>query len=795
MSKKFKLQISMLSDWHIGTGAGIPGSVDKKMMRDSDGFPFIPAKTINGIWRDAMETITQALDEGKTVDWSNFAKAIFGNQPALPGADPTIAPFASTLGIQPARYPSVLRDKINALATSKDQTNKTKYIAALTFIKPGVAIDCASGSARPDYLRFEEMGRVGSVLEAEGEFVGDNETAWALLVVSAHFIERMGGKRRRGAGRCQWKLFDEKDNLCDVNQAIEHLRGLENKPPALPQSKQAAHVNNLEFAASATNTNWQSIPYTLELQTPVSIVTATLGNVAESLDFIPGTYLLTPFIKAIPVALRNEFFQALAAGNIQILPATIQINNERGLPIPKAFSAKKVGGSFMEEGTVFNRFRDENKSGEQLKPYRNGFVYSLANTDQLPSYLNAKKTLSMHNVIEDKVQCPTEEVGGVYARAAIAAGTILRGEIHLSGDLNDKFKSELGKATGNIRLGTSKKDDYGLAMLTVGEAKPLPVSIPTNGKSELIVYLESDLLLRNTNLRHTNLAEDLQKHLNEKLGTQLKLCLKDAVLQTRRIESWQTTWGRPRPTLIAIAAGSCALFTYEGELAQATLQTLQTLQTTGLGERRGEGYGQIRFNPALLAEPAQKMAAAVKGENKPTSKPAAATVRTEIEAFAKLLEDVAWRAEIYSAAAKIAAKLDRRKEIFGFDSTNKGTSQKPSQSQIGGLRSVISRLQSNQDKGIVTGWIEHLLKAENRADKWPEGVLKRLNTLITDEKIIWEKLQPELHLPSNLTTPIESLKTRHWAEAVRTLFYECAHAHKRATEKINKSAKGAGNNG
>ena len=801
MSKNFKLQITMLSDWHIGTGAGIPGSVDKKMMRDSDDFPFIPAKTINGIWRDATEIITQGLDDGKADDWSNFAEAIFGNQPAVLGADPTITPFASALEIQPAYYPQTLRNKINSLPT---QSDKQKYLTALTFIKPGVAIDRDSGSARPDFLRFEEMGRVGSILEAEGEFVGDNETAWALLVVSAHFIERVGGKRRRGAGRCQWKLFDEKGNLCDVNQAIKHLREFENKTLNLPLPKVGVERKTFKFVPSPSTTNWQSIPYTLELQTPVAIVTATLGNVSESLDFIPGTYLLSPFIKSIPAAQRDDFFQAIAAGNFQILPATIQINGERGVPVPNAFSALKVGGDFDKKGTIYNRFHDKNEKNHQLKPYRQGYVSSLADSQQLPPYLKAHKTLSMHNVIKDEVQRPTEEVGGVFAREAIAAGTVLRGEIHLTKELHEKFKTELSNAAGKIRLGTSKKDDYGLAALTLKAAAALKCNISTNDKKELIVYLESDLLLRNVNLRQTNLQEDLQTTLSEKLGIPLKLKepteeekklgITYAVRQTRRIESWQTTWGMPRPTLIAIAAGSCAVFTYEGELAQATLQKLQT---SGIGERRGEGYGQIRFNPWLLTKEAQTLKAAAKGENKPVAPTAANDSLTDIAAFAKLLEEVVWRAETQSAAAKIAAKLEKRKEIFGFDSTNKSTSQKPSQSQIGGLRSVISRLTSNTDadKKVVTGWIKQLQKSDNRANKWPDDVLNEIKKLVTDEKLIWGKLQPEFHLPATLLTDQTTLKSQRWAEAVRTLFYECAHAHKRATEKDNPTAKGAGTNG
>jgi CRISPR-associated protein Csx10 len=802
MSKKFKIQITMLSDWHIGTGAGIPGSVDKKMMRDSGGFPFIPAKTINGIWRDAMETITQGLDCGMAQGWSKWVETIFGAQPNLLDRSElelrvknNRKTFSdSLLTIEPANLPVMLRDKINALVTDKDQTNKTKYLNALTFIKPGVAIDGESGSAKPDHLRFEEMGRVGSVLEAEGEFADDNETAWALLVVSAAFIERMGGKRRRGAGSCQWKILDESGKECPVDQAINHLRALENKMPDVPPSQSASYLNNARFATAAAKTDWQCIPYTLELQTPVAIVTATLGNVSESLDFIPGTYLLSPFIKSIPAAQRDDFFQAIAAGNIQILSATIQINGERGVPVPNAFSKHKDGGDFDKNGTIYNRFRDD-KSKKQLKPYRNGYISSLADSQQLPAYLNARKTLSMHNVIEDKYQRPTEEVGGVFAREAIAAGTVLRGEIHLTKELYDKFQIEISKAAGKIRLGTSKKDDYGLATLTVTLKKDDPAlkcNISTNDKNELIVYLESDLLLRNSNLRQTNLAKDLREYLIEKLGLQLKSEV--AFLQTRRIESWQTTWGMPRPTLIAIAAGSCAVFTYDGELAKEKLAVLQKLQASGIGERRGEGYGQIRFNPPLLLKEAQKLNAAVKGENKPVTPPAATGSLTDSIAFAKLLEEVVWRTEIHSAAAKIAASLDRRKEIFGFDSTNKSTSQKPSQSQIGGLRSVISRLKSKTDPDtkVVTGWIEQLQKSDNRANKWPDDVLNEIKKLVTDEKIIWVKLQPEFHLPATLLTDQTTLKTQCWAEAVRTLFHECAHAHKRATET---TAKGVGNNG
>src|SRR5207248_3316920 len=117
---------------------------------------------------------TFALDKGAEGAWSKFVELIFGNQPALPGADPTRKPFSSILIVRPARLDKQLRDKINSFAQTDGtdeekrpgKIQKQKYLAALTFIKPGVAIDGVTGTAWPAYLRFEEMGRSSTVLEA-----------------------------------------------------------------------------------------------------------------------------------------------------------------------------------------------------------------------------------------------------------------------------------------------------------------------------------------------------------------------------------------------------------------------------------------------------------------------------------------------------------------------------------------------------------------------------------------------------------------------------------------------------
>ena len=67
------LKIEFQSDWHIGSGAGIPGSVDRQVLRDSQGLPYIPGKTLTGILRDAAEFITDIRGE-------KVSLKLFGNQ-------------------------------------------------------------------------------------------------------------------------------------------------------------------------------------------------------------------------------------------------------------------------------------------------------------------------------------------------------------------------------------------------------------------------------------------------------------------------------------------------------------------------------------------------------------------------------------------------------------------------------------------------------------------------------------------------------------------------------------------
>jgi len=235
---KYQITIKMESDWHIGSGAGQPGNIDRLVKRDAANLPFIPAKTLTGIWRDACEQVAWGLDGGGTNnDWQKWVNYLFGDQPALPQEDSNSPlpedieqPIAAALSVRKAELPETLR---NAL------TGKELLKEALTFVKPGISIDPTTGCTKTDFLRFEEVVRSGSLLEATCTLDKSQLSpeqlllAQALLAAGAAFVERLGAKRRRGVGRCQITLEGQMESSIKwLENFIEQKQELP-KPPEI----------------------------------------------------------------------------------------------------------------------------------------------------------------------------------------------------------------------------------------------------------------------------------------------------------------------------------------------------------------------------------------------------------------------------------------------------------------------------------------------------------------------------------------------------------------------------------
>jgi CRISPR-associated protein Csx10 len=835
---KFQLTITMLSDWHVGSGASRRGDIDRLIQRDTDGLPYLPAKTLTGIWRDACELIATGLDRtenettsAEVVRWSQWVDYLFGEQPAIAESAIETAPQPAALSIRAAHLPAALKQQLNHRSKPAHQALQS----AFTFIKPGISIDAKTGCAVEDFLRFEEMARIGTVLTAECELlapldIAQQEVAFTLLAAGAKVVERLGGKRRRGAGRCQFQIRWTEGGLIQAN-SWEVLDRPAPEPPKIPESSENTSEKLLNsFEISIDKARWQRIGITLEALTPIVIPARTIGNVVETLDYIPGTYLLRLVLQQAR-SLDIELRDAVAQGDLLVTNATIAVSNHPGQPVPASLFYEKLGGGFAKDGDVYNRLC-EPEPATQAKGYRKGYIGATVYPETAPLYKTVDTLVGTHNTIQDEVQRPTSDVGGVYSYEAIAPKTVFRAELRMHPStyaaLCQKQPDWWQKLAGHHRIGQSKKDDYGAVDIKVEPIEQEQPQAANSTVTKLTVWLLSDVLLRNDCLRPTASLEDFQNvllqalKLNDNDSLQIQLQSPDegmvsAVLRSRRLESWQTRWNLPRPSLVGIAAGSCAVF----EVTAGTLDPakLQQLELSGIGERTVEGYGQICFNHPLLTQPLSTNMQKYR-ERAVTNKPPQPQSNSESSSlssllsspnpnddpvfkYAHLIEIAAWREAIRKAALFLASTSTYREELLGIwiQPNEKGEPiSQPSMSQLGGLRSVASRLRSpsreNQENPVsknqedpVTRWIKSI--REKKRDKWDgtNNGLDKINNLVTKQEPIWQSISKaltDLNYPSlqDLTLTSKSvLEQDLWAEAVQLVVDACIRAHKRDLEK------------
>lgn len=56
--KKIGYEITFHTDWHCGSGLAAGADVDALVIKDRDGLPFVPGKTIKGLLREATEYLS-----------------------------------------------------------------------------------------------------------------------------------------------------------------------------------------------------------------------------------------------------------------------------------------------------------------------------------------------------------------------------------------------------------------------------------------------------------------------------------------------------------------------------------------------------------------------------------------------------------------------------------------------------------------------------------------------------------------------------------------------------------------
>ena len=212
-------------DLHIGSGVGLPGLIDEYVVRDENQFVYIPASEIKGIVRDSCAKLLRyrgrlnELCEGqiKWLDGQNSPQDLCGFENREPcilcaifGSPVTPAGF----WFSPARYAEQYRHTILDIKLDEDQPPVAAWRDSAT--SAHAAIDRKTKRAAAHQLFNLEVVRTSEVFEGfirplaiSQPCAHSAEELLGWLTASLLFTRRLGGRRRKGWGRCRFTLVED----------------------------------------------------------------------------------------------------------------------------------------------------------------------------------------------------------------------------------------------------------------------------------------------------------------------------------------------------------------------------------------------------------------------------------------------------------------------------------------------------------------------------------------------------------------------------------------------------------
>ena len=177
--------ITFFSDWNCGSGLSAGSESDSQVKKNKDGLPYLPGRTTKGLLRDAARD----LFEGDS-DSDKFIEACFGQKKAEFDSGKPLSPFFfSNSEFTP--------DIANYFISHPVETRK------LFRNIPSTSIDEETGVAKKEFLRTMEVA-IPLTLTGFISNIPDDD------VIKMHaclkMVKRLGIKRNRGLGRCQFNI-------------------------------------------------------------------------------------------------------------------------------------------------------------------------------------------------------------------------------------------------------------------------------------------------------------------------------------------------------------------------------------------------------------------------------------------------------------------------------------------------------------------------------------------------------------------------------------------------------------
>lgn len=165
-------KITFHTDWHCGSGLAAGAAVDALVIKDKEGMPYVPGKTIKGLVREAVDVI--AADKKDT----DLYKLVFGVEGDIRGE----SFFTNAIMNQ---------DEHDFIVSADAASYMYRSIASTAIDDNGIAVDNSLRSIQ-----------VTVPCTLTGEIQNIPNGMEEPICKALKYIKRLGQWRNRGLGRC-----------------------------------------------------------------------------------------------------------------------------------------------------------------------------------------------------------------------------------------------------------------------------------------------------------------------------------------------------------------------------------------------------------------------------------------------------------------------------------------------------------------------------------------------------------------------------------------------------------------
>lgn len=190
--KNINYTIKFHTYWHCGSGLSKGADLDSLVVKDSNGLPFVPGKTIKGLLKEAVEDIRGFLRKGEDDTFKGFF-GYFNDKKVLSNAETIEKNMLRGTGF--FTNAELSEKEKNAIVSNKAQSFLYASIASTALEENGVA--------KEHSLRTMQ---VVVPCELNGEILNVPEELYDELVQALKYIKRLGQNRNRGLGRCTFQV-------------------------------------------------------------------------------------------------------------------------------------------------------------------------------------------------------------------------------------------------------------------------------------------------------------------------------------------------------------------------------------------------------------------------------------------------------------------------------------------------------------------------------------------------------------------------------------------------------------